>query len=74
MGELADLFEVQDVELSCRDASYKEIIEKEMVPLTDDEKREIIELVESCRALVSHRGMWARLAVIEAKLKRVWMC
>jgi len=74
MGRLAELFEVQDVDLSRRDASYKEVIEKGMAPLTDDEKKEIIKLVESSRGLALHRDMWARLAVIEAKLKRVWVC
>ena len=73
MGWLAELFEVQDADLSRRDASYKEVIEKGMAPLTDDEKKEIIKLVEASRGLAYDRDMWARLAVIEAKLKGVWV-
>jgi hypothetical protein len=73
MGRLAELFEVQDVEPSCGDALYKEVIEKGLAPLTDDEKKEVIKLVESSRGLAYHMGMWARLAVIEAKLKRAWI-
>ena len=73
MGQLADLFEVHDVELSCRDAS-EEVFETGMAPLTDDEKKQIIKLVESSRGLAYDRNTWARLAVIETKLKRVWMC
>ena len=73
MGWLAELFEVQDVDLSSEDASYKEVIEKGMAPLTEDEKKEIIKLIEASRGSAHHRDVWARLAVIEAKLKRVWM-